>query len=148
MTTPTPSNPPDHDVLIENTILTREMHRSLTEVLGQLSRGNERFQRMDSQLLQLETRMSLLERTLQTEVPRLVADARSDMVRSISTFSDQAKENVNTSIAPLKTQLKPITDIVEKSHKILVWGVRTLIAIGVAAGTALAVAYALKLFSI
>lgn len=138
------SNESDHDTLVRNTVLTEQILRQLTDALGQLSRGNERFQRIEMEMSEIRRKISDHDTKFAKDIPEALAQIRGDMLRAIGSTVEESKKNVETSIAPLRKQMEPIVEVVDKTHALVKWA---LVSLGGGVVVALVTAYVLHLFS-
>ena len=131
----------DHDILIRNTTLTEETHKQLSVALQQLGRGNEKFQRIDAELIRLTVRVDEIER----KWPETVATLRQDMLRAMGSVIERTDENTKASIDPIQKQLEPITNALNRIHTLFKWTFATISGIIIAVLTAAVTAWFLHL---
>jgi gas vesicle protein len=109
--------------------------------MQQLGRGNERFQQIDAKFIEHQQILKEHDRILKEEVPKLVADARNDMLRSFASVVSQTKEDIKEAVSPLQKQIQPIVDGVNKTHALIVAILKYALGIFIAVVTAAAIGY-------
>lgn len=137
----------DHDTLIKNTVMTEQILQALREVTQQLGRGNERFQRIDADLVAIKQRLDGHDKRFEKEIPDALASLRGDMLRAFGSAIEESKKGIELALAPIKQEMQPITEVVSKTHK-MVQSIVKWFFIGIGSIiVAVATAYALHLFS-
>lgn len=131
----------DHDLLIKNTVVTEQIHSTLTQAMQQLGRGNERFQQIDAKFMDQQQQLNEHNRLLKEEMPKLIAESRTDMYRAFESVLTKAEEKITASVSPLQKQIQPIVDGVKKTHALIVAILKVALAILIAVLTAIAVGY-------
>ncbi len=110
-------------MLVENTLLTRQMSQQLPDVLSQLARGNERFQNHEMRISALETRLD-----------ERIAQLRTDLMRAIDKSSEMRRDNLEVALSPIKTDLATIHRYVSGARAGIRWIIGILAGALMAAG--------------
>lgn len=112
----------------------------MSQALQQLGRGNDRFQRIDAELISVKGRLELLEHRLPEEIARM----REDMLRALGSVVNKTDENVKTALDPIQKQLTPISDALKRTHTLLKWLGATMVTLAIGAITAVVIAFILQ----